>query len=422
MSGVPAATLPQAISSLFQNQFYTHCGVKYVITFSAVQLSAQQVAGLLYPVQVNPLGVYLLQQTDSYASGSCSPTASLSLISFVKQGCDPHIYGYYYSISGQSRFHVCALTKSCNPVCLSNLATLCPSNYVEVYNRDAAIKVQRCGGCGGKSGSCSCQQKSSCSCGGSGSSSCSCKQKSSSSCGCGCGSKKSCKGSNARTFISGVSTQPVFSTFQYSRDGLFYYQRLSMTGILDLNLAPAFLYGLSDNLLKFRGEVAYHCAPPKPCKPVCQPCAPVCPPVCEVKICQPKPKCGCNGQGSNSCGCRPRPVCPPPCPPKLRVVCNSPVYCPSPKKCKPKCEPVCKPLCSPKCKPKKCCTPKRRCTPKCKPRCEDECGGSSGSSGGGMGSSGCGGSGSSGSHSSGASSAGGCSGSSGNGDCSDYEC
>lgn len=187
----PPASIPSIIADLFQNECFEQKDVDQVLTFSNVRLTPAQILLLTYPEGIRPLDIYILQQTDSYVDCEAGST-SLTLVSFAQRSCDAHIYGYYFTIGGQERFHVRELIDSDAAIALLPTATFTFDNYVEVYNRI-----------------------------------------------------------DKRTVILGNSSNPNYSTLQFSECQRYYYQALDTAGIMDPNIPIAHLQGLSDNLKKF---------------------------------------------------------------------------------------------------------------------------------------------------------------------------
>lgn len=130
--GVPqAASLYNIIHGLFQNEKYRYNNLKYVVTFSRVSLTDNQKSQLIYPSEFTPLNLFILYQTDSYNEIDHT-TTKLELISFLSK--QNYIYGAYFNIFGQSRFDLYKLKDSVKPVELLSTVRLVNNQYIEVYN------------------------------------------------------------------------------------------------------------------------------------------------------------------------------------------------------------------------------------------------------------------------------------------------
>lgn len=127
---IPAATFEEVINDLFQNERYTRNGLDNVYIFSKVVLTDAQKAQLSYPAGFKVADFYMISQIDQYLGGVLQNTF-LSLTSILKK--QQYVYGYYFTISGQSRFDPDTLTDKCKPVMLSPTATFEVNQYLEVY-------------------------------------------------------------------------------------------------------------------------------------------------------------------------------------------------------------------------------------------------------------------------------------------------
>lgn len=123
MSAVP---LSKIINDLFQNEITECKDTKIYTTFSHVKLNPSQ---LSYLPEFKPLGIYLLQQTDTYVRGFLKSTTQ-KITSFVKkENC--FVYGVYFDIVNSS--HICKkeLIESEHGINLD--VKIIPGNYLELY-------------------------------------------------------------------------------------------------------------------------------------------------------------------------------------------------------------------------------------------------------------------------------------------------
>jgi hypothetical protein len=194
-SGIPSpASLTSIVSQLFQNENYQNDNLEEIISFSQVHLSPIQLTQLVYPTAVQPLNFYMLDQVDRYKDGEYKDSF-LSLISFVQKSETKHIYAYYYDINNQSRFSVSNLVNSMSSIQLADTATFSDSNYIELFNNI-----------------------------------------------------------DGRAVILGHSSNPSYSSLQYSKGKKYYYETLTINGIIDPSLKIAELNGLSENLSRYGKE------------------------------------------------------------------------------------------------------------------------------------------------------------------------
>lgn len=200
MSGVPAPASIQAIlRDLFANEHYKHKCVEEIATFSLLRLSKCQKEKLTYPCGFKPLNLFLLTQTDRYES-ECKRETKLAVISFAKKECSKFIYGFYFNLADQERFHVRRLWDDCHRVELCDKATFTFDKYVEVYN---CVK--------------------------------------------------------GTTVILGNSTEPVYSTLQYADEEHYFYEELTAEGIKEPRLKKTELCGLSKNIALYLERREKHC-------------------------------------------------------------------------------------------------------------------------------------------------------------------
>jgi hypothetical protein len=195
MTGVPpSASLPKIIASLFQNESYEYKGVEYILTFSDLRLTPAQEAKLVFPDGVHPIGIYLLQQTDTYTEDERK--SYFSVTAFAEKDVSKHVFGYYFNVTGIDRFHVGDLYDAVHGVNLPDTAVFAASTYIEVYNQ-----------------------------------------------------------LGEKTVILGNSSSPVYSSLQYSEGCKYYYEVLNMNGLDAPDLPVADLHGLSANLEKYVCDV-----------------------------------------------------------------------------------------------------------------------------------------------------------------------
>lgn len=134
VSTPPPAKIADIIHDLFQNEkIKKPDGSRVYFTVSRVKLWDKQKNSLNYPLGVEPLGLYVLMQTDTYDAEKKLLSTLINLVSFAKKD-DGYIYGYYFVVENQDRFKSSVLMESCKPVKLSHEANIINDNYVEVYN------------------------------------------------------------------------------------------------------------------------------------------------------------------------------------------------------------------------------------------------------------------------------------------------
>ena len=131
---VPPAKLEDVIEQLFKNEKYTYPdGSKYIYTFAKAVLTDEQQSLLTYPSVYHPIDFYIVYQIDEIDANCENVSTKVRLMSFVSKD-DGFIYGYYFDVSGQSRYNVESLEDSKLLIQLSPLCTFTSSNYFEVYN------------------------------------------------------------------------------------------------------------------------------------------------------------------------------------------------------------------------------------------------------------------------------------------------
>jgi hypothetical protein len=187
----PPASLPNIINDLFQNEKYRDGGFKYNLFFSRANLTKQQQQQLIYSPEFSPMNFNIIFQTDKYNElGLVS--SKLELLSFVRK--DSHyIHGVYFDIINQPRLDSDILVNSKNPIKLSSTARFVTSNYVELYNNVLGTTV-----------------------------------------------------------ILGLSTSigedKPYASLQYSHQCRYFYETLSVNGLVDADIPTTILTGLSENL------------------------------------------------------------------------------------------------------------------------------------------------------------------------------
>lgn len=141
-SGVPPpAKLENIIEDLFQNEKWTTTsGNKIRLSFSKVQLTADQIESLIYRPGFTSIDLYLYYQTDEFDVNDDLISTIQQLISFTKRE-NKFIYGHYFNITNQERFPIERLLKSKNSIDLSPNSTFISDNYIEVYNDIDGITV-----------------------------------------------------------------------------------------------------------------------------------------------------------------------------------------------------------------------------------------------------------------------------------------
>src|SRR5258706_12200227 len=113
MAGVPPhSSIRDLIQDLFQNEHYKQKCVEEITTFSLAKLTQCQKDKLCYPPCFKPMDLFIVYQVDHY-DADCKRESKLSLVSFAKKECNEHIYGLYFDLCGQERFHVKELWDSC---------------------------------------------------------------------------------------------------------------------------------------------------------------------------------------------------------------------------------------------------------------------------------------------------------------------
>lgn len=190
---IKPAKLEEVITELFENQKFTSNGYAYEQYFSKVFLNPTQFSQLTYTQGFIPLNYYIIYQTDQYLNCQLVSTR-FDLVSFVvKNDRSNYLYGYYFDVSGQTRFDPKYLTCSPCPALLSPTTTFISSNYIEVYN-----KIY----------------------------------------------------DNVVILSLGFSSNPndSFATIQFSKNDRYIYQQLNSSGLNYVNDPDPLLYGLSCNL------------------------------------------------------------------------------------------------------------------------------------------------------------------------------
>jgi hypothetical protein len=190
MSGVPpAATLPNILCDLFQNEKYHDDGFQYKVLFSRVALTDAQKSQLIYPEGFHPLDFYIVYQTDKYNELGFVDY-NIQLVSFVRKETDNHIYGIYFDVIAQPRFEPEMLVCSKHAVHLSEIARLITSQYIEAYNDVLGTSV----------------------------------------------------------ILGFNSAEPYSASLQYSHQCRYFFEELNANGIINPNLSKTKLTGLSRNL------------------------------------------------------------------------------------------------------------------------------------------------------------------------------
>lgn len=187
----PPAKFCQVIKDLFQNEITNNINqTKTIFTFSLADLTVDQKASIIYPDGFSSVDVYLIYQIDTFDLEGTLLSSSDELISFVKKN-DKFYYAFYYNIFAQTRIPVEELTKSHKAVSLSPIATFVTASYMELFNDI-----------------------------------------------------------NGTTTLLGLSTaiDNIYSSLQYSHKDLYYYEKLTVNGIAEVDLPKACLTGLSKNL------------------------------------------------------------------------------------------------------------------------------------------------------------------------------
>lgn len=187
MSLPKRAKFNRIIQDLFQNEVLESEQFKEYYTFSNLSLTAEQQQLLTYPEGLEPMNIFVLQQVDSYVGQNYS--FSQFMASFVKKN-DGFTYGYYFSLIDQPRFDRKVLAKSPEPIQLDPGVKFQADNLLEAYN-------------------------------------------------------------NVNGLTEILSYGTTYATLQYSKDGFYYYEVLTLNGIQGPLQPPTKLIGLSKNLEKY---------------------------------------------------------------------------------------------------------------------------------------------------------------------------
>lgn len=186
----PPASLSNIVHDLFQNEKYRDSGFKYKVTFSRVILTKEQKALLIYTPGFSPIDFNIIYQTDKYNEMGFVST-KLQLVSFVRKD-RYYIHGVYFDVFNQSRLDADVLKDSKNPVELSSTARFVTSQYLELYNDVLGTTV-----------------------------------------------------------ILGLSTKDnPTASLQYSSQCRYFFENLSVDGLVDPDLSTTILTGLSRNLIE----------------------------------------------------------------------------------------------------------------------------------------------------------------------------
>jgi hypothetical protein len=186
------ASAKNIIKDLFENEKMTYSNYSKLYTFSKLSLTTtqQNTLSALYPSGFMPENYFILYQIDTIDSTGVVTSTALRMVSFLEKTVrDGFIYGYYFDITGQSRFEIEYLSDSHCSIELVSGAIFTPRNYMEVYNDIHDLTV-----------------------------------------------------------ILGVDLDDSFASLQYAHNDHYYVEDLKVTGVVDVSIPKIKLTGLSKNL------------------------------------------------------------------------------------------------------------------------------------------------------------------------------